>query len=410
MRLLFLCPDMHRGGAERQWATLIPALAGRGAEVRLVSLYEEGPLFDEVRDAGVPAECLGLRGPNDVRGLRRALAEARGCPGAVVTRTISPQVVGQAIARRAGAAHVFNEHTPLTADGELLAMRPRQWLLTRLVAPHVHRVIEVSDRQRPPLERLGYRSERIVTVPNGVFASELNSDVDRTAMRASLGLEDGDFAVLCVANLRPEKGVDTFVEAVARARSARGESAGAGGHDGQRERERGGSAGRGDGERGEGERRGSAGASGRDGELRGLVAGDGPERARLQRLIAGVAGVELLGSRGDVPDLIVACDAVTLLSEAEALPMSILEAMALGRPVVTSDVGGAGEAVADGESGIVVPAGDTDAAATALANLAADHAAAQAMGERGRSRQRERFDGEAMVDGYWRALEEVATR
>ena len=111
-----------------------------------------------------------------------------------------------------------------------------------------------------------------------------------------------------------------------------------------------------------------------------------------------------------MPDLIAASDAVALLSEAEALPMSILEAMALGRPVVTSDVGGAGEAVADGETGIVVPAGDIAAAAAALASLAADPARARAMGERGSTRQRERFDGEAMVDGYWRALEEVAIR
>jgi glycosyltransferase involved in cell wall biosynthesis len=111
-----------------------------------------------------------------------------------------------------------------------------------------------------------------------------------------------------------------------------------------------------------------------------------------------------------VPDLIAACDAVALLSEAEALPISILEAMALARPVVTSDVGGAGEAVADGETGLVVPPGDTEAAAAALAKLAADPGAARAMGKRGRTRQRKRFDGESMVDGYWRALQEVATR
>jgi glycosyltransferase involved in cell wall biosynthesis len=375
MRLLFLCPDMHRGGAERQWATLIPALARRGAEVRLVCMYEEGPLFGEVREAGVSAECLGLRGPNDVRGLRRALAEAHGRPGAVITRTVSPQVVGQAIARRAGAAHVFNEHTPLTADGELLAMPPRRRMLTRVVAPQVHRVIEVSERQRAPLERLGYKRERIVTVPNGVFASDVSTSVDRAAMRASLGLDDGDFAVLCVANLRAEKGVEALVEAVRRAGS---DTAG--------------------------------GALGQSRKLCGLIAGDGPERERLQRLVAGVDGVDLLGSRGDVPELIAASDAVALLSDAEALPMSILEAMALGRPVIASDVGGAGEAVVDGETGIVVPPGDTAAAAAALAKLAADPAAAQAMGERGRARQRERFDGDAMVDGYWRALEEVATR
>jgi glycosyltransferase involved in cell wall biosynthesis len=395
MRLLFLCPDMHRGGAERQWATLIPALGRRGAQVRLVCMYDEGPLFHEVRAAGVPAECLGLRGRGDPGGLARLLAEAHGRPGAVVTRTITPQILGQAIARLAGAAHVFNEHTPLTAAGELLPMQPRQRLLTRLVAPHVHRVIEVSERQTPALTRLGYKSERIVTVPNGVVAEEAGGNVDRAAMRTSLGLDEGDFAVLCVANLRREKGVDTFAKAVARARSLE-ETDGSRGAHGHGEREAGDAA---PGARATEARR-----------LRGFVAGDGPERARLERLVSGLEGVELLGSRGDVPELIVACDAFALLSEAEALPMSILEAMALGRPVVASDVGGAAEAVLDGETGIVVPPGDPEAAAAALAALAADTERARAMGERGRDRQRKRFAGEAMVDGYWRALEEVATR
>jgi glycosyltransferase involved in cell wall biosynthesis len=368
MRLLFLCPDMHRGGAERQWATLLPALARRGAEVRLVCLYDEGPLFEEVRAAGVTAECLGLRGRADLGGLRRAMGEARGRPDAVVTRTVSPQLLGQAIARRAGAVHVFNEHTPLTAAGELLAMRPRQRLVTRLVAPRVNRVVGVTERQIAPLVRLGYRRERIVTVPNGVFEADHNATAERATMRATLGLEDDEFTVLCVANLRPEKGADAFAKAVAQAR-----------------------------------------AEGAD-TLRGLIVGDGPERERLARLVAGLGGVELLGSRGDVPDLIAACDALSLLSEAEALPMSILEAMALGRPVVTSDVGGAGEAVADGETGIVVPPGDPAAAAAALAALAKDPERARSMGERGRRRQRERFDGSAMVEGYWRALVEAATR
>jgi glycosyltransferase involved in cell wall biosynthesis len=345
MRLLFVCPDMQRGGAERHWATLIPALARRGAEVRLVCLYDEGPLFGEVRAAGVAAECLGLRGPGDVRGLRRALGEARGRPGAVITRTVSPQLVGQAIAWRAGAAHVFNEHTPLTAAGELLAMRPRQRLITRLVAPRVDRVIGVSERQAAPLMRLGYRRERIVTVPNGVFPAE-EEGANRAAVRASLGLGEAEFAVLCVANLRPEKGAGVFAEAV----------------------------------------------------------------ARVERLAGRLDGVELLGSRSDVPALIAACNALALLSEAEALPMSILEAMALRRPVLTTDVGGAGEAVVDGETGIVVPPGDTEAAAAALASLAADPDRARSMGERGHARQRERFDGEEMVERYWRALAEVATR
>ena len=149
-----------------------------------------------------------------------------------------------------------------------------------------------------------------------------------------------------MANLRPEKGVEAFVEAVSRARE-------------QLPR------------------------------LRGLVAGDGPQRAELERLVEERDGVRLLGSRGDVPDLIAACDALCLLSEAEALPISILEAMALGRPVVATDVGGTAEAVAharDRAGGAARRRG----AAGALARLAAQPEWARELGERGRARQRER--------------------
>jgi glycosyltransferase involved in cell wall biosynthesis len=367
MRLLFVAPDMHRGGAERHWATLIPALAERGTDVRLLCLNDEGPLFDDMRAAGVPARCLHLGGRLDLGALRRAVAEAGGKPGAVVTRGVSPQLVGEAIAHRAAAAHVLNEHTPLTPEGELLPVLPHQRLLTRAVAPRVDRVIAVSDRQAEPLRRLGYRRDRIVTVPNGVFESDVTVRADPVDTRRSLELIGGEFAVLCVANLRPEKGAAAFVEAVSRARE-------------------------------------------RTPQLRGLVVGDGPERTRLERLVEGREGVELLGSRGDVPDLIAACDALCLLSEAEALPISILEAMALGRPVVTTDVGGTVEAVAHEQTGLVVAPRDPAAAADALERLASDAAWARELGSRGRARQRERFSGEAMVDGYLDALGEVATR
>jgi glycosyltransferase involved in cell wall biosynthesis len=364
MRLLFVAPDMHRGGAERHWATLIPALATRGAEVRLLCLNDEGPLFDEVRAAGVPATCVHPGGRSDARGMRQALAEAGARPGAVVTRGVSPQLIGEAIARRAGAAHVLNEHTPLTPGGDLLAPRAHQLALTRVVAPRVDRVIAVTARQAEPLARLGYRPDRIVIVPNGLFEKDVAVHADRTALRHELGLGEADFAVLCVANLRPEKGVQAFVEAIAQARE-------------------------------------------RVPRLRGLVAGDGPQRPELERLVAQREGVRLLGSRGDVPDLLAAADALCLLSEAEALPIGILEAMALGRPVVTTDVGGTSEAVAHAETGLVV---DAAGAAGALARLAAQPDWARELGERGRARQREHFSGEAMVEGYERALAEVASR
>jgi glycosyltransferase involved in cell wall biosynthesis len=352
---------MRTGGSERHWATLITELAGRGEQVKLVALAARGPFFEDVVEAGVPAECLGLRRRTDPRGLRRALAlAAKFGPDVVVTRGVSGQLVGAAIARRARAVHVLNEHTPLTPSGRLVPARPHQRALTRVAARTVDHVVAVTGRQLPPLERLGYPAGRIEVVPNGVFARDVQG-----AQPSPEPAGDG-FTAICVAGLRPEKRVDLFIEAV---RAARRDNPG----------------------------------------ISGCVAGEGPERERLERLAAD-SGVELLGARRDVLELVAGADAMCLPSEAEALPMSILEAMALARPVVATDVGGTPDQVIDGETGHLVPPGDATAVTRALLALASDPASAREMGAAGRRLQQQRFTGEAMVDGYERAFREAAER
>jgi glycosyltransferase involved in cell wall biosynthesis len=356
MRLLFVCPDMRTGGAERHWATLAPGLAGRGADVHVLCLAEEGGLFQDLITAGVPATCIRMRRRGDPRAWRRALTFTEPRPDVVFTRGVSGQLVGEVIARRSRSPHVVNEHTPLTPAGELLPTRHHQRLLTRLVAPRVNHVIAVTRRQIEPLARLGYRRGRIQVIANGVF--------DSARSPAAPPRDDDGFTVLYAARLEPEKGVGVFIRGVSTARRS-------------------------------------------EPRIRGLVAGDGPERERLEGLAAG-SGVKLLGVRDDVPELMTAADVVALTSEAEALPMSVLEAMASARPVVVTDIGGTAEAVVDGETGLLVPAGDADAVARALLELAANPERARRMGEAGRARQRELFDGERMVDEYHRALQRLA--
>jgi glycosyltransferase involved in cell wall biosynthesis len=363
LRALFVCPDMRTGGAERHWATLVPALRARGVDARVLCLAAEGNLYGELVAAGVPSYCARMKGRRDPRGLRRAFAFARPAPHVVVTRGVSAQLVGELLARRARAPQLLNEHTPLTADGELLPLRPHQRALVRLVAPLIARVVAVTGQQVDPLARLGYRRKRIEVVPNGVFADAGRPTRERAAVRAELGVGEDELLALCVARLQPEKRVDVFVAAATAARDEQP-------------------------------------------RLRAFVAGDGDERARLERLAAGT-GVRLLGVRGDVPDLLAAADVVCLTSDSEALPLSILEAMALARPVIATRVGGTPDQLEHGVSGLLVPAGDAGAVARALTRVAADPAAARALGERGRERQRERFDGDAMVDGYLRVLESL---
>ena len=80
MRLLFVCTDMRIGGAERHWATLIPALHDRGVDVRVLCLTGEGPLFGELVARGVPSAVAHLRRRSDPAGLRRALGYASAAP------------------------------------------------------------------------------------------------------------------------------------------------------------------------------------------------------------------------------------------------------------------------------------------------------------------------------------------
>ncbi len=124
------------------------------------------------------------------------------------------------------------------------------------------------------------------------------------------------------------------------------------------------------------------------GSFRATVVGEGPQRPFL----TGIPSVELAGERDDVPDVLARADVFVLSSRSEGMPISVLEAMAAGLPVVATAVGGVPEIVVDGETGLLVPAGDADALADALRRLLADAALRRRQGAAGRRRAELLFD------------------
>ena len=133
-----------------------------------------------------------------------------------------------------------------------------------------------------------------------------------------------------------------------------------------------------------------------------LVAGRefGSEHAILSKLIAerGLNGtVHLLGHRADVPDVLAALDVAALTSDFEGAPLSVLEYMAAGKPIVATDVGGVPAMVDEGRGGLLVPRRDPAALASALAVLLRDRPLRERMGEYNRQRQQRDFDSETSV-------------
>ena len=134
-----------------------------------------------------------------------------------------------------------------------------------------------------------------------------------------------------------------------------------------------------------------------------VLVGDGPERPSLERLAEdlGIADRVVMVGWADQPrNYLPGFDLAVLPSRAESLPLAVIEAMLAERAVIASDVGGVGELVLDGVTGVLVPSEDPDALARAMAQLLGEPSLAAEMGARARERALEHFSASAMARSY----------
>jgi glycosyltransferase involved in cell wall biosynthesis len=131
-----------------------------------------------------------------------------------------------------------------------------------------------------------------------------------------------------------------------------------------------------------------------------VLAGEGPERPALEAQAKALGlddRVMFLGFRDDVCDLLASCDLFVLPSLFEGLPLSVLEAMAAGKPVVATAIGGTDEAVVRGETGLLVPPAAPSALAEAIRTILSDPVLSRRFGTAGRARVQQAFSAETMV-------------
>jgi glycosyltransferase involved in cell wall biosynthesis len=346
---------------------LLPLMRGaraRGHEV--VGVSAEGPLLDAPLAEGFRLVTVPM-----VRSLN-PVAQARALAALVaLMRREKPELVhahmpisgllARAAARIAGVpriaytCHGFLFNQPGPAWRRTLSLQ-----LERAAGRITGTYLTVSEEEAEDARRLGIHPGA-VAVGNGRDPAVFHPDpAARATVRAELGAGEGDCVILALSRLVRHKGYPELLEAM----------------------------------------------QGLPAHCRLWVVGErlgsdhgedlSPHFARAAATLGD--RLRLLGYRHDVARLLAAADVFALPSHFEGLPMSVIEAMLTGLPVVATDIRGPREQVVEGETGLLVPPGETPPLAAALARLAGDPALRARMGEAGRARALSRYD-EARVVG-----------
>jgi len=348
IRVLRVIARLNVGGPALHVSYLTRGLDERGYETTLVTGTigpEEGSMEYALREQGiVPHYIHALQRDiavsadiHAIRELRRLIVELR--PDVLHTHTAKAGALGRVAAVLAGSArprvvvHTFHGHV-------LRGYFGRGWAsgflgVERVLARVTDSLVAVSPQVRDELVELRVaRHDRFEVIRLGL---DLDSRVSappgaRELQRHVLGISDDAVVVAWLGRMTSIKRVDDLLRAFARVAAA-------------------------------------------DRRTELVLAGDGPLRNELQGLAVSLgiaARTHFLGIQRDVGQLYAAADIVALCSANEGTPVSLIEALAAGRPVVSTDVGGVADVVRNEETGLLVPAGEVEALADAILLLARD--------------------------------------
>lgn len=408
LRLLFVLNSLCIGGAEKQVVSLLNRLDPATHEATLVLLKNDMALRSQIE----PGRCrggivsLGVGSGLDWRAVRTLAQRMADDRTDIVVCTNMYAYLHAWLARRLSRGLSRGQSRDLSRDLSGRDRGPKlvevfhttvpgnrkEALLMHLYKPLVRDadlLVWVCEAQATHWRARGLRARQDVVIHNGIDADHFagfetpNGSAQGRAdqrpgqtLRQRMGFGPDDLVVGVCAAMRPEKAHVDLLEAMARCRA--GETT----HSLSR-------------------------------PVRAVLIGDGPERRAIEQRIAalGLSGdVRLLGALQDVRPAIAACDLMAIPSRTvETFSIAALEAMAMARPMLMTDIGGARELVRPGETGWLVPAGDVAAMAATLTRVAdpTQRPALRSMGHQAQRLVHNRFTVARMTEGYVRAFEQL---
>jgi glycosyltransferase involved in cell wall biosynthesis len=358
-KLLFIINHLSIfGGAEIQLAHLVRGVAKLGYEVTVCSLEPSSIDATTLAEEGVELVAYRTEHRLDRLVVMPRLARLARRADVVQCTMWDASLWGRLAAIAARRPVIVADHATDRAVQVSAKGAPRgRWIArhNRLLDRFTYATVACADSQRPVLIGEGVDPAKIVHIPNGIPVEEIVRKAKDGPSRGDLGIPDNAMVAIQVGIFRPEKNQLGALRA----------------HELVRQRFE-------------------------DAHL--VFAGDGETRAEVEGQVgSNAAGVHFLGLRTDVPALLSLADVMLLPSFSDAMPMTVLEAMALGVPVIASDVGGVRGML--GEAGVCVPPGDVEALAGAWGRILGDAELRNRLGRAGAARAG-RFDASLMVRRY----------
>jgi glycosyltransferase involved in cell wall biosynthesis/ribosomal protein S18 acetylase RimI-like enzyme len=366
VRILHIVGDSRFGGAAPIILGLAQVAQSEGWQVDILTT---DPVFQQAAaKMGFGVVVLDvirreIRPAWDLRGLLRLIRFLRQQRYDMVhTHTSKGGFVGRLAARFARVpAIVHTVHGFAFHEASPARVRLFYSALETFASRWCDRIVSVSEFHREWAIRLRICGQsKIIAIPNGIAELRRNPDGDPEAIRRTAGARPGDLLIMTVARLVPDKGLEYLIESAAMLSQT--------------------------------ERR-----------IHLAIAGDGPARRRLEELASerGVSDrVRFLGFRRDVGDLLAAADLIALPSLREGLSISLLEAMAAGKAIVATSIGGHREVVSRGDVVWLVPPANAEALRDGIVRLAEDPAIMARLGKNARAAYEDYYTEDRMLQSY----------
>lgn len=337
LNVLHLIHYPGRGGSEKYILSLAEGLHNKNCKF-YVAYSQKGPMLKELRSMGIEAVKLPMRCPYDVKA---ALEVKKICADKSIdvihTHFLRENYIGILSGIAGNKVPVINTVHMLQPKGYIYG------LINSLVTRRDSEIIAVSNAVRNQLVREGVDASKIRVIYNGVDVNYWTSGRQRLRVREELGIGSGDFVICSVARFSEEKGHMFLMEAIKHLKNVIE-------HNGNKEE--------------------------LSKKIWFLLSGDGELLIQCKKFteMAGISGdVIFTGYRENIREILHASDLFVSHSKSEALGISILEAMACGLPVVSTNSGGPAEIINDSSNcGKIVEYGDVEGFAEAVLNMMRD--------------------------------------